>query len=896
MNTVIKDVWTKYLKLWHDLSGWRLFIFYTLHYALLFIVLQRLVFLVFIEGNKTFIWQTDGLCSYIPRMIYISQTIRNGIQSLLSGDGWTIPLYDFRLGAAQLDLQVEPIQWLAVLWPWDKIDKLYDILVLVRYFLVGLSFSVLGFYFKQKPLPIMIGAVSYTFCGFGIYGGVRHPFFLAQMILLPLLIVGAETILKGEKGFLFTFVVFVSLISNLYFSCMLAILVFIYIAVRYFCVYANNGLKGFAETIARSIFWGGTGIALSCIVTIPTLLQMLGTGRIGRNVGNLSYYSKDVYERFFTSFIIIPDEPVAWTLLGFSVFAVPAVILLFVDMMQNKNIKSLKILFIVLTIMLCFPAFTYMMSGFNAISGRWCFGYALCVAAVIMFELPRLQNRYALAWTFGITVAYILVCYFVVNHNYYYEAPLVLLLLSLLLFICCYYTGKQSRKIILPVCLVLTCVSVCYSAFLRFDSSAKNYAAEYMNNGTSYETYMGTQYGSLGQSTVVQKDLDFFRVSASSLGNVDSSMAFYWGLNGLSLYTSSIVESYKTLENSLEIAQRLQNNWKFGIEGRAPVLSLFNIKYYAARGQAAIPYGFTEVDKVNKDSILENNYFLPVGYTYDNYMLKEEFDTLTSVEKQEAMLQAVVLEEKTNNILLSDKNIEILSEKMPVEILNMQNVTWQDGVLKVNEEGGAITLAFDGLPGADTYLRVLNLDLTSGNSARNWNLTVTTDNTSTYARFGADGWLYSNGMKTQLMYLGNSPDGYTTCTLIFPQKGTFLLDDLEIWCQPMDNYAAQIEALRAESLENIEINWRGLTGTVSLSENKIMCFGIPYEKAWSVYVDGEKKDLMQANIGLMALALEAGEHTIELKYWTPGLTVGIIISCLGLVLLIGLILFYRKNK
>ena len=234
MASDIKRVWSKYCKLWHDLSGWKLFLFYTLHYSLLFVILQFFTFSAFYKYEKTFIWRTDGFGAYIPRLIYISQTFRESIQNFLSGNGWTIPLYDFRLAPAQMDLQIEPFQWLAVLWPWDSIDVLYDFLVLLRFYFVGLSFSVMGFYFKQNPVAIMIGAISYTFCGFSIYGGVRHPFFLTPMILLSLLIVGAEEVLKDKKGWLFICAVWSAMVSSLYFSCMLALLIILYISIIIF--------------------------------------------------------------------------------------------------------------------------------------------------------------------------------------------------------------------------------------------------------------------------------------------------------------------------------------------------------------------------------------------------------------------------------------------------------------------------------------------------------------------------------------------------------------------------------------------------------------------------------------------------------------------------------------
>jgi len=888
----IKKVWLKYCKLWNDLSGWKLFLFYALHYTLLFVLLQQIVFSEFYKTGKSLINGTDGACSYLPRLIYISQTVRNCIQSFFSGGDWTIPLYDFRIGPAQLDLQVEPIQLLAILWPWDKLDVLYETLVLLRYYLAGLAFSLLGFYFKQKPLPIVIGTISYIFCGFSLYGGVIHPFFLAAMFFLPLLIMGAEDILKGKKSFLFTFTVFLALISNLYFACMLAILIVLYIFIRLFCVYKHNAAKSFIQILYRTILWGGTGVLLSGIVVVPTLLQMLGTGRIGRDVGNLLYYTIGIYEKMVSNFIVIPNAVITGGLFGFSVLAVPLIIMYFVG--KGENRKSLKILFVVLTLMFCSPLISYIMSGFNDTSGRWGFAYALCVSSIIMFELSQLQgeNKYVLASGFCVSLVYIIVCYFILNRNYYREEPLVLLILSLLIVVCCYIVGGQGRKLIVPICLFLTVISVYYSASLRFSSDIARFA----DTKTVYGTYMGTQYASLGQSGIVQNDDDFFRVSASNLDKVDAIMSFYWDLNGLSLYTSSILDSYKVMENSLEIMQRKQNNWKFGIEGRASLLSLFNVKYYAIRGKAPVPYGFFQVDRNDRDIILENKYFLPLGYTYDKYISKDQFNLLNPVAKQEAMLQAAVVDDNINNINVSSENVNILSQELPAKVVKTDGLNWENGVLQVDEEKATMTLAFDGIGGADTYIRVENLDLTSGGNGTYWNLGLTTNNSSTYVRFASDAYIYSHGMKTQVIYLGNSPDGYTTCTLTFPQKGTFILDDLEIWCQPMDNYAAQIDALRAEPLENIETNWRGVKGTVDLSKDKIMCFGIPYETGWSVYVDGEKRELMQANIGLIAVELESGYHNIELKYWMPGLTIGILLSCLGVLSLVGLIFYNKKFK
>jgi uncharacterized membrane protein YfhO len=160
----------------------------------------------------------------------------------------------------------------------------------------------------------------------------------------------------------------------------------------------------------------------------------------------------------------------------------------------------------------------------------------------------------------------------------------------------------------------------------------------------------------------------------------------------------------------------------------------------------------------------------------------------------------------------------------------------------------------------------------------------------------SDGDQYSNGLKSQVLNLGYSEDARSNCKIVFPSKGTFLLDDLEIWCVPVTEYAEHIDTLREDVLENVETNWRGLKGTISVSSDKILCLSIPYDEGWTAYVDGKNTDLMQANTAWMAIELSAGEHEIELRYWTPGLTAGICLTVLGIIALVWYLLRRKKEK
>jgi len=75
----------------------------------------------------------------------------------------------------------------------------------------------------------------------------------------------------------------------------------------------------------------------------------------------------------------------------------------------------------------------------------------------------------------------------------------------------------------------------------------------------------------------------------------------------------------------------------------------------------------------------------------------------------------------------------------------------------------------------------------------------------------------------------------------------------------------------------------------------VLCLSIHYSEGWSATVDGEDAELLRTNTMYMGLRLADGKHVIELKYNTPGLRTGIILSVVGLVLTIG-IAFYRRRR
>jgi len=99
---------------------------------------------------------------------------------------------------------------------------------------------------------------------------------------------------------------------------------------------------------------------------------------------------------------------------------------------------------------------------------------------------------------------------------------------------------------------------------------------------------------------------------------------------------------------------------------------------------------------------------------------------------------------------------------------------------------------------------------------------------------------------------------------------------------------------RKDSLKLIFYKEDSLKGRISIVGNKILVLTIPYDKGWTAYVDGSKVVTLKVENGLTGIKLSPGKHIVELKYFPQGMTAGIIISLVTLLLLLIIAKFKKK--
>jgi uncharacterized membrane protein YfhO len=109
--------------------------------------------------------------------------------------------------------------------------------------------------------------------------------------------------------------------------------------------------------------------------------------------------------------------------------------------------------------------------------------------------------------------------------------------------------------------------------------------------------------------------------------------------------------------------------------------------------------------------------------------------------------------------------------------------------------------------------------------------------------------------------------------------------------QALSTFTAE---LNNNGLNITEFKDTHIKGALNASSDMTVFTSIPYDKGWSIYVDGQRVDTFEVTETFLAFDINAGEHTIEMKYMPKEYLLGIITSCAGVILFVLLILVHKK--
>lgn len=904
-----------------------------LAYSGLFLVGALLMFYPFIEAGKGLVWDSDAVHQHLNAFIYLGRWLRDIVSSSVSEGGFVVPLWDFSIGYGSDIVTTmhyyafgDPLNLLSALVPSRYAENAFGFLIVLRIYLAGLAFMAYVRSMGSSSRSAILGALVYAFCGWSLIASIRHPYFINPMIYLPLLAWGFEKILRKETPFLFIGAVFISAISNFYFFYMLLIAIVLYALFR-FPSLPHPSIASFGKLFGRSLFYGCTGVLMACIVLIPVIVLFLNTERSGIQLQQDPWYSQSFYFDFPLAFIT-PTLDQNWTLLGFTPVALLSLVILFL----TRGYRPLKVAVILFTVLLLLPSAGTVFNGFSYATNRWCWIYSFIIALSVTaasHQIPQLMEKRQAAIVAGITVVlYSLISggmLFLLEYQLfpsfstqYIEGLQSAIVPSLVLtaatgatFSLFALTSKKGMHFSLPtlsaVLIGITLVSVGVNAYGEY--ATLNIRDNYLDAGKAYEKI--TSSAATDASAIQKKDSVFSRFEAQRLGVMNPSDIV--GAHGIQYYWSLGPAPISQYYTALGLSTRRTAYSYRSLECRAPLYALASVKYYIGR-EGSEPFGFHKVEDYKlkhsskKALLYENSYALPLGYTYGSYQPQSEFLKLPLEERQEALLEnAIIPEDSIRQIPASIQpgQFSPTCQSVPLSMDgSVQQSETPSGVsIQPSTQPEEVTLSFQGLPRSETYLIIKNITANrivdaEGHWGENerMQVNVSSEKITTHFKFSTDYFKWTTGQRDYLVSLGYSEEGQTGATLTFPAEAEYHIDDIQVVCQPMDNFPAQIEKLRETTLEDVEMEPNTVSGTIEADRDKILCLSIPYSTGWRAEVDGQPADLFQANIMFMGLAITPGKHSVVLYYETPGLKLGVIASLAGVILFATIIVFYRKRR
>jgi hypothetical protein len=111
-----------------------------------------------------------------------------------------------------------------------------------------------------------------------------------------------------------------------------------------------------------------------------------------------------------------------------------------------------------------------------------------------------------------------------------------------------------------------------------------------------------------------------------------------------------------------------------------------------------------------------------------------------------------------------------------------------------------------------------------------------------------------------------------------------VLSDLEH--EIRNSSLAEVVAARREAaLDLTRFEQTRIEGKVLLERKSVLVVQTPFDRGWHAVQDGQPAEVLKVDVGLLGVALDAGEHKVELNYRNPYLAAGMAVSLGSLLIL-----------
>lgn len=799
-----------------------------------------------IFGNGYFIFYGDFNVQQIPFYQLCHNAVRNGEW----GWNWNTDLGSNFIASYSFYTLGSPFFWLTIPLPNSFLPYLMGPLLILKFACAALTSYYFIRRFTRTPFAAQIGALLYAFSGFSVYN-IFFNHFHEAIIFLPLLLLSLELLITENKRGFFAIMVAVCAIVNYFFFFGMVVFAIIYWFIRTISGAYKFRFSRFLVLIAEAVM----GVLLAAFLLLPSLNILLSNTRVNDILigwSGVLYGKEQIYLNIIECFFFPPDIParpvffpganVKWSSLGgwMPVFSMTAVL----GFLHSKKKHWLSRVIRTCAFMALVPFLNSAFYAFNdSYYARWFYMPILmmALATAITIEDKEINWKHGFAYTSIITAAIAIV---VGLFPQKVDDKIVIGL----------YTdaGKENNiyfyRFLIAVGIAAASLLLCRLLIYIRDKDKKllfrrsalgfvcltivAYSCVYLYQG-SYHSYdqHEVMIDKLIEGNVELPTDETYRIDTYDCVDNTGMYLSYPTINAFhSVVSPSIMEYYDFIGVTRDVASRPGREY-FSIR------SLLSVKYLLNRtdgdsfvgddGYTLMP-DYQYIKTEGGYYVYENKSYIPYGFSYDYYITKEECEAFYSeVARADVMLKAIVLSDE--DALKYGEGMESYSEYC-------ENYVEPE----------------------DTYEELLpddpifDVDTPEGDETESSGI--------------------SDGAVTQ------SPAEIP----IYPKNEEYFMS----LSMSEDELKKDAEHLKESSAMSFDIDSDGFSASVARDKTALVFFSVPYDEGWSATVNGEKAEIIKANIGFMAVQVPAGVSEIRFDYTTPYLKLGLTVSGGGLFIFI----------
>ncbi len=795
---------------------------------------------IFPFGDRSFLF-SDMYHQYMPFFTEFMEKIKAGENLSYS---WNVGI-----GSNFLALYVyylaSPLHWLAFLVPQAYLMEFMSYLVVVKIGLCGLTFSIyLRKHFQTESITTVLFAVFYALSGYtAAYNW--NIMWLDCLILFPLIIWGLERLVKEGKPALYCIMLALSIFTNYYISIMICIFLVLYFITLLF----TN--ESFWRPVWQFTVYSLLAGALASVLLVPEVCAILATdfGAMEFPKEIRSYFS--VLDELARHQMCVTTERQLehWP----NIYCGVAVLLLvpLFAICEKISVKR-RFAMLGLSVALLFSFSTnildFIWHGLNypdSLPARQSFIYIflMLVMSYEAFIHFREMDKQKLVYCFLGAVVFLLFCEKFAEDKDITMGLEVLTLAfmavyGIVLFYFYHHREKEWQKVLWLVGFIIVATEAGINTYNTSIGTVSR--SDYLNPIKDYEVL----YDYAKENTE-----GFFRMEKFERRTKnDGTLA---GYPTASLFSSTMNSS---VADFYEKVGMRHSKVYYAFDGATPLMSaMLNVNYMYGDKEKGQQYEasdnydrlYTAVAESGDVTLYKCNYTLPFGF-----VVPMDFEMPSTKSKDPLKVQ----NDMVNSLGIKD------------------NLFVRANSIKESED---MILVAD----KDTYYYAI-----SGRG---------TNEIDMVGDFGTKS--YKDLKYNNVMYVGYMEQGDRVHLENATEEEDASFLNLSVYRMQIEVLREVLYRLSEQHMENVVYDSTHIAGQITMKEAGKVFLSVPYEKGWTVYVDGEETVTENYGDCFMMIPLQPGKYEIELKYEPVGKKEGIVISICGMVLF-GLLAFMRRNK